>query len=119
MKNGWQLAVVDVDAFSYTKCSALIDRLRNLFENSSPMPCGTIVYICSTMQCSAEKFGQEWRSDYLDKLFAHGIPFANVWMPAKKKYGFAPLYVLRPIATEADVIEVEMKFGISLKEYMQ
>lgn len=122
MKNEWQLAVVDLDVYKWNDGSALKKKFEQLFNDPDrTLVQSTVVYICSVAQIPCVKFGSEydWDNPSYGGMFSNGVPIANVWIPKAKRYGYAPLYVLRPIVTEADAIEMEMKFSISLKDYVQ
>ena len=121
MKNGWQLAVVDLDILKrLDEDGAMMKKLSlRLSASNSNLHLGDVVYICSVAQIDREKFDCEQYAVLNKNIFALGIPFANIWIPNIKSYGYFPLYALRPIVTEADAIEMEMKFSISLKDYVQ
>lgn len=120
MHTGWQLAIVDLDIFPICKGTALEKELQHALSSSdNKISSGKVVYICSTMQVPIDQLGKEWQELAYANIFAlKEVPLANIWIPDNTSYGWAPLYLLRPIITEADAVEAELKFGISLKDHM-
>lgn len=118
MKTGWQLAIVDYDLLieymkhnnQYTAIDVVDEARRQSEHNSSFLKDGDAVFIA----------GVHWRC-HANGQFGPGIEFvdrATVWIPRLKAYSTCIMRMLHPICTELDAVEMEMKFAIDLKEFL-
>ncbi len=127
MKNGWQLAVVDTSMVNASKYPVLAKSISNSISQCN----GEAAFIVSSIviplqelverqHLAAKIDGKEVVEELLhaDMYRIFGVQYATVFYPKTKHYGMVILDVLRPILSEEDALEVEMKFGIDLSRYM-
>lgn len=128
MKSGWQLAVIDVSQVNASKFPTLAKSLSKSISDCN----GEVVFITSStvipLQELVEQQNLATKIDGQKLIYElsqsgmyrdFGIPYATVFYPKTKHYGLIILDVLRPILSEEDAIEVEMKFGIDLSQYTE
>lgn len=127
MKNGWQLAVIDSTIVNASKYPVLAKSISNSISQYN----GEAVFIvCSTIIPLQELVKRQHLAAMIDgkelveelsryDMYRYfGVPYATVFYPKTKHYGMTMLDVLRPILSEEDALEVEMKFGIDLSRYV-
>lgn len=114
MKNAWQLCVVDVDYKknrihdSFFKNQYEVIKNRILAETDDDFPKnGDIAFIMNVTE-------KEIHATNNDKSYLQAI----VWIERLGASFIIPFIFLRPILSEKDVIDVELKFGIDLKAFM-
>ena len=108
MNNAWQLAVVDyslcLNRFShlpkFKKC------VMQTMKNEDALRDGDIVYVVNVTREKCD-FGE---MNIYDK--------AKLWIPSTSRYGYAMLWLLHPILTHKDIIDMELKFNIKLDDYV-
>lgn len=128
MKNGWQLAVIDSTMVNASKYPVLAKSISNSISqcngeaafivDSTVIPLQELV---ERQHLAAKIDGKEVVDELLhaDMYRNFGVPYATVFYPKTKHYGIVMLDVLRPILSEEDALEVEMKFGIDLSKYIE
>ena len=109
INQAWQLAVVDYDRLKnfYEKNKKFARIVESSKSRDTSFKDGEVVYIASIMD-TCKKIGEVDFS-----------PQCRVWLPERNKYGYCILDMLYPILTEKNIIEVELKFGIKLDDYVQ
>ena len=119
MDKAWQLCVVDRDFACFENAIDFELKFKTV-DKDEPFPNGTIVFAtCSVLKgfdalgafFDSAKFVPRYR-------FMGGIMFSYVWVPSASRYGWIMQDMLRPILTEIDAIDMEIKFGINLKEWI-
>ena len=123
MKNGWQLAVIDTSMVNVSRFPTLAKNISKFISNCN----GEVVFITSLTVIPLQELVERQRLatkidgkelvkelSRLDMYRDFGVPYATVFYPKTKHYGIVILDVLRPILSEEDALEVEMKFGIDL-----
>lgn len=123
MNTGWQLCVVD-----YSHVRGMFSSIDHFLDDSSAsnlaeclLDNGKAVYFISHRLLSEYD-----NVDHPCKKFLRSINFpedmdvfiAEVYDPSSGRYAWMFSFMLWPILTEKDAINAEMKFGISLKEYI-
>ena len=127
MKNSWQLAVVDysraIDAFngapaaaSQLKAAQKESQYNKLFAKD-----GDVVFICSIDRIPFSSLGHVYDA-FEDvrqlNISTMGVPFSTIWMPSKNVYGTIPMFLLKPIVCEKDIIYAETELGAKLEDYI-
>lgn len=118
MNNAWQLGVIDYDLTDFKQYPKFYSQIQAERHNGVGLDDGDIVYIVSTSKRTIHSLGELFSELANRPIYQFGVTFADVWNVKKKRYGWAMQEFIRPILTEKDVIEVELKFGISLKDYI-
>lgn len=122
MKTGWQLCVIDYDRVrgKFKGLDAFLNKCKHN-PKIHTIKNGEIVYYMM------HRLSTEYSSvDHPSKEFLNIIGFpedyatqiAEIYFPSNGTYGWCLLFMLWPIVSEKDVIDAEVKFGISLKEYI-
>ena len=119
MNKAWQLCIIDSDSADFSDCIEFNNTLNTAVKNGK-ISNGCIVYVVNSVIIPFNELnplfkGIKEKSRY---SFIDGVPFAYVWYPSIKRYGWVFQDILKPIITEQDIIEIETKFGISLEEYI-
>ena len=122
MKTGWQLCVIDYDRVrgKFKGLDAFLNKCKHN-QKIHTIKNGEIVYYMM------HRLSTEYSSvDHPSKDFLNIIGFpedyatqiAEIYFPNNGTYGWCLLFMLWPIVSEKDVIDAKVKFGISLKEYI-
>ena len=122
MKTSWQLCIVDYDRVkgNFKGLDEFLDKCETSPSKSALMN-GEVVY------CISHRLVGEQSHDAHPAIkFLHNVGFpkdcmtdiADVYCPRNKKYAWCMLFMLWPILTEKDAVEAEIKFSISLREYI-
>lgn len=102
----WQPAIVDYEQLmNVTKKNDTVKEeckqiLSGKLDNEA-IKAGTLVYIVET---------------YIDDYGGYNMHFCTVWEPSRQRYLKQALNSLRPLITEKDIIDMEMKFGNDLSQ---
>lgn len=105
----WQLAVVDYSLVKNNYHKQL-PQFSNVVEKSKHMKNalvdGEVVFIVCAheQQCNIEEYKNPVR--------------ARVWIPRVEKYGFCLLDMLHPVLSEKDAIDLELRLGVKLDDYV-
>ena len=128
MKNVWQLAVIDTSMVNASRFPTLAKSISNTISQCNGEVAfivgSTVISLHELVECqplAAKINGRELADELLhaDMYRNFGVPYATVFYPKTKHYGIVMLDVLRPILSEEDALEVEMKFGIDLSQYTE
>ena len=106
----WQLAVVD---YSLVKNNFQKQRPQfiNVIERSkhkeNALVDGEVVFIVCAheLQCNV--------GEYKNPISA------RVWIPRLERYGFCLLDALHPVLSEKDAIDLELRLGVKLDDYVR
>lgn len=123
----WQLAIIDYDLpKNHKQLLVVAPMFLDLLEterSSSPAYHGSIVYIVSTkfldINTECEFISQNVRDELrnITSCIRFGVPFCHIWDPNENMYRWCISWILKPLITEKDIIDAELKFGISLNDY--
>lgn len=119
INKAWQLGVIDYDLTDFKKCPAFYNVVQAERNNGKGLNDGDIVYIASTFNCPISSLDSNFTELKNINMFKYvGVTFANAWNVKTKQWSWIMLSFVKPILTEADVVEAELKFSIDLKEFI-
>ena len=115
IENNWQLAVIDYDfginAIKRTNAGLAADLQKSIKTNCTRyLPDGTIVYVVA-VNC------EEYHGD--SQIYHGLVRIADVYVPDTECYDTIWCAFVHPILTEKDMIDVELRLGISLSGYVK
>lgn len=121
MNKAWQLCVIDRTLIDFSMAPNFAQQVM-ADATTSPMKDGTIVFVVGIIVKSFSSlpstFTELKKASLKYYAISDGVVFANVWSPSIKKYGWIMRDFLRPILSEQDAIDVEIKFGVNLKNFI-
>ena len=120
ISRAWQMCVVDRSQVSFDNAPRLMRAIKQDAAISN-IKDGDVVFVITT----TVKLFRTYRDGEFDEVrnvprysILDGIPYANIWNPRTSSYGWIMQDILHPILNAKDVIEMEMKFSISLEEQL-
>ena len=120
MSKAWQLCVVDRTLTDFSMAPNFAQQVM-ADATTSIMKDGTVVFVVGIIVKSFSSLPSafaELKASSKYYAIPDGVVFANVWNPSLKKYGWIMRDFLRPILSEQDAVEAEMKFGVNLKNFI-
>ena len=119
INKAWQLCVVDRQRVDFIKAPNFM-KLVSDDAIASTIKDGTAIFVVNTIVKPFSSLPSKFQelASYSGYSIPQGVTFANIWNPSSGKYGWIIQDFLHPILTEQDIIEMETKFGISLKNFL-
>lgn len=113
-KNGWQLAVVDWSLLKKNYRS-IYDMIADHISWVEALPdgdphglkSGTVCYIVDVFY--AEPFSKSFEAA-ASQIYGNKAAVFNLWVPSMSRYMYCLMLAVRPIVTEEDIVDVELKY---------
>ena len=119
MDKSWQMCVVDRNMVDFSDCPTFNEHVVESSKKNSAIKDGDVVFVVTSTLKLFSKL-----SPWFDELeqngkyaFMNGLLFAYVWAPKLKTYSWIFQDFLKPILTEQDAAEAELKFCTDLKDF--
>lgn len=105
----WQLAVVDYDMLKNKFCKScpqFVEAIEISKREKHALVDGEVVFIVCAYekQCNIGEYKNPVR--------------VRVWIPRIEGYGFCLLDMLHPVLSEKDAIDLELRLGVKLDDYV-
>lgn len=119
-RNGWQLAVIDIDRCNERMFPLFCRTMRN--DVSLNAYGNAVVFIIDTMWIPIDNVTNNTDVSLelkKNRMFSEcGMSFAYVCIPSEKTYFCCPIMALAPILSEEDAIDVETRLGVDVRRWM-
>ena len=119
MDKSWQMCVVDRNMIDFNDYPTFNEQCVESSKKNSSIKDGDVVFVVTSALKPFSKLGPSFDelAQHGRYAFMDGVMFAYIWIPKFNRYNWIFQDFLKPILTEQDATEAELKFCTDLKDF--